>query len=271
MRVLGTLVGVCGLAVVGCSSSSNDPFGPSPDFGHVEAQFQQPTGTFAKGSESKVFGQASQQQASTAGSFSVGGTPVTSSSGTATQGGVTSQALRFLDTTQGGTNFCPALQSGAESGSCACPSGGSLAYDLSGLQQLRNYQSGPIDVTLRLHAAACASQDEMVDGSEFIHIASSGTPSAKDLRMLVDAHLTLTKAGRTDRMDLDFEYNNGQIWFSVTVDDGNVVVGTENWDSTTKTGTIVARDRNETWTCTLTAGKGTCTSDKGTVRDVDGA
>jgi len=257
--------------VVGCSSSSSsDPYGPSPDFNHVEAQFQQPTGTFAKGSEAKIFGQASAQQASTTSGFSVGAAGSSSTAGGTASGATSSQALRFLDTAAGGADFCPALKSGAESGTCACPSGGSLAYDLSGVQQLRGYQGGPIDVTLRLHASACSTQDGQVDGSEFIHFASSGTPSAKDFRMLFDIHLSLVSKARSETIDADFEYDNGQFWFSVSVDDGNVAVGTQSWDAATKSGTIIARDRSETWTCTLVAGKGTCTSDKGGSRDVDG-
>ena len=82
--------------------------------------------------------------------------------------------------------------------------------------------------------------------------------------MLFDLHLVATAKGQTEKIDADFEYLNGKYWFSVGVNDGAVVVSSDSsWDATTKTGTIYVKDRNESWTCTFTNGKGTCTSDKG--------
>lgn len=267
MRANRAWVGLLGLsALVGCSSSSNDPFGPTPDFGRVEAQFQQPTGTFAKGSEASIVGGLAKQQASSSDGFGLGGA---SSSGSS-NGGVTTKTFDLLDTKAGGTGFCDALKNGADSGSCACPNGGSLAYDMSGMQQMRDYKGGPIDVTLKVRANACTVQDVSIDGTEFAKIKSSGTPNAQDLLMLFDLHLTVSARGQTERIDADFEYLNGKLWFSIGVDDGNVVVATEHWDGTTKTGTIHVKDRNESWTCVFTNGKGTCTSDKGGSRDVSG-
>jgi len=255
-----------GLALVaGCSSSSNDPFGPAPDFQQVAARFNAPTGTFASGSESGVLAGLTQQKSAQNGGFAIGGT---SSSSSGASGGTTSKSLRFLDA-NGGSSFCPALSSGAESGSCACPSGGSLAYDLSGMQQMKNYKGGPIDVTLKVRAEACTVNDASIDGTEFAKISSNGTPSQTDLMMLFDVHLTATAKGVTERIDADFEYLNGKYWFSIGVNDGSVVVSADSaFDGTAKTGTIVVKDRNETWTCTFASGKGTCTSDKGASRPV---
>jgi hypothetical protein len=254
----------------GCSSSSNssssDPFGPPPDFGHVEAQFSTPTGTFAQGSEGNVISGLNDQKKASTGGFAVGAAP---STGTATKSvNVELQSLKALDM-NGGTGFCAALQSGAEQGSCSCPNGGSLAYDMSGMKQLQGYRGGPIDVTMRVRANACAVPEALIDGTEFINIKSSNTPSAQDMKMLFDLHLTVTPVkGTPEKVDADFEYLNGKFWFSVTVNDGNVVVGSETWDATTSSGTLVVRDRSETWTCTFTSGRGTCTSDHGASRDV---
>jgi hypothetical protein len=255
-----------GLAcVVGCSSSSNDPFGPTPDFGQVEARFNAPTGTFAAGSESGVLAGLTQQKAAQSGGFGIGGAGGASSTAS---GGTTAKSLRFLDA-NGGTSFCPALASGAEAGSCACPNGGTLAYDLSGMQQMKNYKGGPVDVTLKVRAETCAVGDASIDGTEFAKITSTATPSQTDLMMLFDLHLTATAKGQTERVDADFEYLNGKFWFSIGVNDGTVVVSADSaFDSTAKTGTLVVKDRNETWTCTFTGGKGTCTSDKGASRPV---
>jgi hypothetical protein len=258
---------MCVVSAVGCSSSSSsDPFGPTPDFAPVEARFQAPTGTFATGTESSVVTGLTNQKQTSSSSFSVGGAPSTS---TQSVRGFQLQSLRTLDA-NGGSSFCTALQSGSESGSCACPNGGSLAYDLSGMKQLQGYQSGPIDVTLKVRANACAVQDAYIDGTEFVKMKSNGTPNAQDLMMLFDLHLMVSAKGESERLDADFEYLNGKFWFSVSVNDGNVVVGSETWDSSTKSGTIVIKDRNETWTCTFTNGKGTCMSDHGGSRDVAG-
>ncbi len=257
---------LAGLAcVVGCSSSSHDPFGPTPDFLAVQARFAAPSGTFAPGSESQVLTGLSQQRAQQGGGFGIGGASSTSTSGS---GGTTAKSLRFLDV-NGGTSFCPALQSGAESGSCACPNGGSLAYDLSGMQAMRNYHGGSVDVTLKVRAEACTVNDASIDGTEFAKIKSIGTPSQADLLMLFDLHMTATVKGEHERIDADFEYLNGKFWFAVGVNDGTVVVSSDAaWDGTAKTGTITVKDRFETWTCAFTGGKGTCASDKGTSRDV---
>ena len=253
------------VSAVGCSSASNDPFGATPDFQQVEAKFNAPTGTFASGSESQVISGLTQQRAAQNGGFGIGST---GSSQSASSGGTTAKSLRFLDV-NGGAAFCPALQSGAESGSCACPSGGSLAYDMSGMQQMRNYHGGSVDVTLKVRAEGCTMNDASLDGTEFAKIKSSGTPSKADLLMLFDLHMTATVKGQTERIDADFEYLNGKFWFSIGVNDGTVTVSSDSsWDSATKSGTIVVKDRNETWTCTFSGGKGTCASDKGPSRDV---
>jgi hypothetical protein len=268
MRISAVALGLMGMGfAVGCSSTSSDPFGPEPDFGKVESQFAAPSGTFAQGSEGMIISGLQQQKDSQAGGLGVGALPGGSGSG-GTAGGVTSKALHFLDTQGGGTSFCAGLQSGAESGTCACPGGGALAYDLSGLRQLQGYQGGPIDVTLKVRANACVAQNASIDGTEFIKLKSNGAPSASDLMMLFDIHLSAHAGAVSARIDADFEYLNGKFWFSLGVNDGNVVVASATWDSSTKTGTIVVKDRSDTWTCDFVNGKGTCTSDHGGSRDV---
>jgi len=266
MRISAVALGMMGLGfAVGCSSSSNDPFGPEPDFQKVEGQYVAPTGTFSQGIEGSIVAGLQQQKESQTGGFGVGGVPAATSNG-----GVTSKALHFLDTQSSGTSFCAGLSSGAEQGSCSCPGGGLLAYDLTGLRQLQGYRGGAIDVTLKVRANACNVDNASIDGTEFIKLKSNGTPSATDLLMLFDIHLSMRSGAVSARIDADFEYMNGKFWFSLGVNDGNVVVASETWDSSTKTGTLVVKDRNETWTCDFLNGKGTCTSDRGGSRDVSG-
>ena len=258
----------CGVAAVGCSGgSTNDGFGPEPDFAQVEAKYQAPTGTFAVGTEGAVFGGFASQAKGSSSGFAIGGT-TSGSSDSAMTGGIQMKSLHALGGDSGSTSdFCPAFKSGQESGSCACPNGGTLAYDFTGMKALQQYKSGPIDITLRVRANACQANGATVDGSEFVKMKSAGTPSAKDLTMLFDIHLSATANGQTARIDADFLYVNGKFWYGVSVNDGTVVVSSaSSWNQATETGTIYVHDRNETWTCALVNGAGSCTSDKGPAR-----
>ena len=155
--------------------------------------------------------------------------------------------------------------------SCTCPSGGSLAYDFAGIQQLNQQQHGPIDVTLRLHADHCSAEGGSVDGSEFIKLKSSGaTATSENLFMFLDVHLTMSKPPVQATIDLDAEYLDGKWWYAVEVSDGTLIVAsdTAHWDGSTKTGTVYVHAKDASWTCQLTNGKGTCTSDKGDTRAV---
>jgi hypothetical protein len=262
-----------GWLIVGCSSggSKADPYGPPPDFTTIQSRFESPTGTFAKGSESSVFDGFSQQTQNPSSSFGIGGVGAsTSASGSSPT--IKSQALHILggNTT---SSFCPSLadglKAGQDSGSCSCPDGGSLLWEIDGLEQSKQsvQNGGPINVLAKVRAMQCTYQNESVDGTEFAEMKSSGAPSASDLLVLFDMHLVATGAVSL-KLDADFVYDNGQYWFSVTVNDGNVVVGSESYDSATKTGTVIVRDRNDTWTCTLTNGTGTCTSQRGDTRQI---
>src|SRR5205823_2645911 len=155
------------------------------------------------------------------------------------------------------SSWCPAVVNAAKSGqdgtgSCACPDGGDLAWDLEGLQSSKQslQSGGPVDVTVRVLVSGCRVKTAEVDGSEFVKMKSRGTPSAKDLLLLEDIHLSATNGSVHAQIDADFEFLDGKMWLSVSVNDGNVAVATAAWDSSTKTGTITVRDRNATWTCT---------------------
>jgi len=267
-----TVLGLAAMAMA--CSSSDDPFGPDPDFSAIHQEFTSPTGTFARGAELSIIGGASQQHTSVNGGFAMPTVDAATTSGTGSSSGSTAgmQSLRIL--TSGSSNagsWCSDIASGKTSGSCGCPGGGTLVYDFSGLQTARS--GGPIDVTLRLHASQCTVDGNRVDGGEYLKLRSSGTPSASDLFMLMVLRLEVKLASDplTHKLDLDMEYDDGSWWIAVRVDDGFVVVGTKTgWDGATKTGTIYVRDRNASWTCTLTNGTGTCTSNTGETRQVGG-
>ncbi len=272
------LVGVSGLAglSVGCSSGANDPFGPDPDYRALEAQFKTPTGTFRSESAGSVFSRTSSQLESQRRNDLAGAGSVTSIGASSS---TTTKSLDLLDTVVNGSNkvVCTSLQQGNLTGSCTCPAGGSFDYDYSGLEAARGYRGGPLDVSLKVRLSACSNGGVTIDGKEFVNLhmdatqtktASGGTKTTlNDMRLLLDAHLTATTAKESHKVDFTFLYENGKTWMSIAVDDGHVVIGTSGgWDG--RTGTIVIKDRNETWTCVLSNGAGKCTSDKGGSRDV---
>lgn len=253
------------LAMVGCGSADSNPYGPDPDFNAVQSKLSTPTGTLAAGRESAAFTDYQTQAANQANGFNYAGVGSSSSSG-----GVSSQALHVLGN-QASNTWCPALQNGQTSGSCTCPSGGSLSYDFAGIQQLNQQQHGPIDVTLRLHADHCSAEGGVVDGSEFIKLKSTGaTVTSDNLFMFLDVHLTMSKPPVQARIDLDAEYLDGKWWYAVEVSDGTLIVAsdTAHWDGSTKTGTVYVHAKDASWTCELTNGKGTCTNEKGDARVV---
>jgi hypothetical protein len=273
-----SLVAIVGGLSVGCSSGANDPFGPDPDYRALEAQLRNPTGTFRSENAGSVFSKTSgqiqaQQTNDLAGAGSVTGTSVGASSSTSTK------SLDLLDTVVNGSNkvVCTSIQQGNLTGSCTCPSGGSFDYDYTGLEAARGYKGGPLDVSLKVRLNGCASGGVTVDGKEFVnmHVDATQTTTASgkttttlnDMRLLLDAHLTAATAKESHKVDFTFLYENGKMWMSIAVDDGNVVIGTSGgWDG--RNGSIVIRDKNESWTCVLSNGAGKCTSDKGATRDV---
>ena len=248
--------------MVGCSSHE-DPFGPEPDFGSIEQKLARPTGTLAPGKEATLFGEYASRRAGS-NDLDVSGTKASAPSDTAA-GGVRSQALDWLDAGMGSPSSvgCNDLRYGRAVGSCACPGGGDFAYDFSGAQQAR--RGGPINATLKVRFNACSSKAGSIDGREFVRVRSSSGLSAKDLFLILSLDVTLTAATQSHHLAADLVYESGAYWLSVDVDDGHVVV---SGSGSAKDGSFTVRDRNTTWTCKLTGGKGSCTSTAGETREV---
>lgn len=268
--VLGVLAAGCG------SSSSDDPFGASPDFASIQQEFQHPSGTFT-GKESQTFSSYADRKSNSSSAlsgFSLG-------SGTSAAKAQDHLNLRLQS---GGIHLDSgvACNFSGEGGSCTCPGGGSIQYDLAGFRQYANVQQkgGRIDATIRYKANACTNAaGESIDGTLFENYRGTVPPAGTapsgptDFAIIVDAHMTsVTKTGTT-HVDVDFELStsNGQYTevFSVTVDDGNVTVS-GSWDPTSKTGTITVTDKNGTTTCTASDGKtASCKGPDGASRTVN--
>src|SRR5688572_31099586 len=115
MKIVTAVVALGALAVVGCSSGSgDDPLGPDPDLAQVEAHFQNPDGTFNEGNAQKVLGGQNE-----AARMNFTSTAASSSSGSDSDSDSDSAGIQ-----------CDALKQGQETGTCACPDGGSFAYSV---------------------------------------------------------------------------------------------------------------------------------------------
>lgn len=279
MRKVGGLIVagvVAGVFAAGCSSSSSsDPYGATPDFGTIQQQLKAPTGTFA-GHETATFSAYAAQQngASSLSGFALAGGADSTTSAQA----FVDYRLRSLGVQPMSGPACNIVASGADTGSCNCPGGGSLQYDISGLKQYADLEAkgGPIDATIKVAANACRSADgtESVDGKVFENfrgtVPAPGTnqdPKTADFSLIFDAHLTATSPSASVRVDLDFALTtlNGVYseYYLVHVDDGTVVVS-GSWDTTTKTGSLTITDKNGSWTCTGDGKVATCTGTGGT-------
>jgi hypothetical protein len=225
----------------------------------LESRLSQPTGTFASGQENSVAdGFGAQSESAQGNPF--GG----SSSGMSSSQSAGELALQTLQPLEGSNTSCAGLQEGGK-GSCACPNGGSLEFDLPSKVSGRpgQHAQGTIDQTVSIVARTCGMQaNQMVDGSIYWKIKNPPP------MQVFSVHLKLTGA-KTANYDVDYMYKDGVITFAVDVADGRLLVSAKgSWDKGSKTGTLVIRDKSNTWTCNLTNGKGTCTSDAGATRTV---
>ena len=253
------------LAIGGCGSSSGggDGLGGGPDFAAVQARFDKPDGTFSSGNAAQVLQHGTDGSSSTADLNLAGGSTSSTGSSTTTK----SMGLQLLDAasvrpSSSPFGACSALASGQRSGSCACPAGGSIDYDITGSGQAGAGTNGVMSFRMN----ACASGDTTIDGTEYIDIHSDTSDQQHPLySMLLAIDATVTNAGVSKHIDLQWRYSNGVTEIAVKVDDGWVVVGISS-SANGQSGTWSVRDKNGSWTCTLANGHGTCSGSNGETR-----
>lgn len=240
---------------MGCSSSDSgggSGTGGAPDFGALEERLTKPSGTFDESQASPVLdGYGQQNESATSGNPFGGSSSSTQSAGLAIQA-------------EG--SACNNLGQGGQ-GSCSCPSGGTLTWDMpQGSSMQSQNSSGAIDQTVSIVASACSDGKQTIDGSIYYKIKSV-KQDRSDLFMLYAIHVKLSGT-RTGQYDVDYLYKNGVITFAVDVKDGKVLVSAKgNWNKNTKTGTLTITDKNTTWTCEAVNGKGTCKNTAGETRN----
>lgn len=230
--------------VVACGSSDSGT-SSAPDFNALETELTVPTGTMAAGEEAAVGdGLAAQTEQTEGNPF----------------GGIGGSSVKPKAT-------CDQLgRDGNQSGSCDCPGGGSITFDLSGMSSMQGDSSGNVDGTVSYEADSCTSDGQTFDGSVYFKIKGN-TKDAQNLFFIYSIHLTLSGA-KSGRYDVDYMYKNGKVIFAVDVKDGSVLVSAKgSWDKNTKTGSFSVTDKNTTWECEAVNGVGSCTNTAGEKRE----
>ena len=122
---------------------------------------------------------------------------------------------------------------------------------------------GSLTFTTSAQAKACAtSADRTVDGTAYVHLG--GSPIVE----IVSIHLVVSGT-ESGHFDVDYQLKNGVTTYAIDVADGRVLVSIKgSWDDSTQSGTFVVVDKNDTWTCNLTNGKGQCTGTSGATRTI---
>jgi hypothetical protein len=242
-----------------CSSGEQqDPFGASPDFDGLQQKLTRPTGTLVQGRESAIV-EAFVAERSAQKEVDISGP--TLRGGSSSSGGASTQSLRTMgDTTWAQSCFSNVY--GNRSGGCSCPSGGSLAWEVWG----NGAQNGGDGASTawggyRFRYDQCAWDDVRVNG--YAHFAVKATRDAasagpSSFSMILSAHGDYTRAGETRKFDYEYLFEGGQYWISIKVDDGYVVVASQDYDPSSRSGTVYIRHKNGTTTCVFTNGEAKC-------------
>ncbi len=250
-------VGLVGALGAGCSSSdSSSGSGSSdPDFNAIANQYSAPTGTYDPKNSGPTLAAYSDQQKQQADS---GAFAAAFGGGTSTDGAVAT-AIQALPA--GGGLQCAAPAAGATTGSCTCPNGGNVTFDYAGTQQTQN-QSGVVDAVIKYKWNACAmAANTSVDGSMYFQTHIDQAKPAEQ-RTIVVMKLTVKNDAVTASIDLSYAQMDGKVWFIVKSSDGYVAVSGQGYSDSTKSGTIVIKDKTDTYTCTFQNGKGSCKGEK---------
>jgi hypothetical protein len=249
-RRIGLGLVLVGLSVAACSGSSSGGVGAAG--GLDRSQFTSPTGTFAPSKGASVLKAVGDQR----GASDYGVDP----SAVAGGGGTTSTSSAAV-----GLHTMSALSScnlASEQGACTCPSGGSLTWSYQGIEAARAAAQThqPFSIGVNARFASCAMGTVTVTGTEDVDVAvrdaSSSQAAVSSMSIVAQMNLRVSVGGTSHDVSASLLLESGQIWFSIKVDDGNIVAAYQH-------GQLVIRDRNTTWTCSPTANGGRCISQTG--------
>lgn len=265
--VLAAFVPVAALVVAatvtGCSGgSSSSPFGADPNFTQIQARMTHPDGTFNPSKASSVFSQYGSLQSSSSAAGTAGGSGATKTASYRPNG------LKLQDALGDASGTCSDVKQGNLTGNCACPGGGSFAYDFSEYRSAQQSGNGSADVTARVAFSQCVSSNsDMIDGKEFVHAHVDKSAGQSDASFMLVLDATLRAQGVTHTVDVNalFDANSttgAKVQIAVQVDDGWVVVEASA-SADGKSGSFTVRDKNGSWTCSASNGAGSCTGSDG--------
>lgn len=274
--VLVAIVPVVAVFVAtGCSGgSSSSPFGADPNFTQIQARMTHPDGTFNPAKASGVFSQygSLQSSSSTAGVAGKSGGAASSTSAMSYR----PNGLKLQDAMGDASHSCSDIKQGNLTGTCACPGGGTFAYDFSEYKSAQQGGSGSADVTARVAMTQCVSATgDMIDGKEFVHAHVDKSAAASDASFMLVLDATLRVQGVTHTVDVNALFDESsttgaKVQIAVQVDDGWVVV-LASASADGKSGSYTVRDKNGSWTCSASNGTGSCTGTDGVAHSFSGS
>lgn len=267
------------LGIVGCGSSedaSGGAKGASATTSAARARFTSgPTATLTKANGSRALSETKRQGASGAGALK--GNPLGGSDGSSTKS-LATRSLHILGgdeppLTEAGASSsvgstCADIAADKDKGSCACPGGGKLAYDVPNLKALKAQSASlPDEIDMALTYQACVMEGTKYDGSLGILMSkksvvkvdskesSAASPAAGGMNMLIVAN-DLTIGG--DKLDFAFAMEGGQFYYAPSVDDkGGYVLSELSFSGDTK-----VHAKNGTFDCKVdSGGAGECTNE----------
>ena len=274
-------IGLVGMAIVGilgavgCSSSddASGARGVSASTNAARARFTSgATATLTKANGSRALSETKRQGSS--GASALKGNPLGgSSAGTSTKS-LATRSLHILGgedpslTEAGGSSAvgstCADITAEKDKGSCDCPGGGKLAYDVPNLKALQTQGASlPEEVDMALTYQACVMDGTKYDGSLGILMSkksvvkvdskeSSAAAAAGGMNMLIVAN-DLSIGG--EKLDFAFAMDGGQFYYAPSVDDkGGYVLSELSFSGDTK-----VHAKNGTFDCKVEAdGAGEC-------------
>ena len=274
---------LCGFAffgmVVGCGNDNGGGAGGAGGGASAEASAAKarfaggPTASLTTGNGSRALSETKRQQ--TSGADALKADPLGGgASGSATGASLAIRGLRWLDDADAGApgpaaSTCADIQADQDKGTCACPGGGDLAYDVPNLKALKSAAGAlpdEIDIAFTYHA--CTMDSTSYDGALELVMskksvvstdpsATSAPPAAGGMNMLIVA-TNLTVGG--DKLDFAFAMDGGVFYYAPSVDANGGYVLSE----LSLTGGTKIHAKNGTFDCTTDdTGSGSCTSESG--------
>lgn len=179
---------------------------------------------------------------------------------------------------------CADIEAGKDSGSCDCPGGGSLSYDVPNLKKMMSQEKPEGEVSVAFAYDQCVLDGTTHDGSLSMLLSDKSVvkvPEAKSssdeaseeastaavstgMNMLVVADGL--KVG-DETLDFAFAFDQGRFFYAPEVDDKGGYVLTE-LDLTGSAASTVVHAKNGTFTCDESTGK--CTSEDGKEIELEG-